>query len=148
MNQRGIVRIRATIILIVVLVIFGAIMVFVAARDQRPPYRRAADAFMQSLAKDNATATYAMFTTNLKKKVSQQDWQRQVHGSFASYQGKPEYRSTVQLSDAYPTYPQDSTPTKVTYRLFIKGKTYDMYIILLAQSNTKWQVDEWDSALQ
>lgn len=152
LQQRGIARTQLIVFLATVLLVLTMIGGgYLLLHDPRTPVRKTADTFMDALAKDNATTTYNLFTSKLKKQTSSNAWRQQVNASFSGYKNKPTYISTTTVPDPYHVYKSYADPTRVMYSFNFSGKIYDMSIVLLKNSGDKnaiWQVDEWETHLQ
>lgn len=145
-SQRGASLLKVVIVLFVALfAIFGAKLIYQKV-TYKQPYRQAGDQFMSALAKDDAGASYALFSDNLKRQFTSDEWKKQLDSSFSGYNGSPKYISTTAMSDTKNLYGTNANPQQLKYTLTLKGKNYAMYLTVFYEKNA-WKVDEFNSVV-
>ncbi|HKU19110.1 MAG TPA: hypothetical protein VJP80_07645 [Candidatus Saccharimonadales bacterium] len=142
--QRGTSLLKVVMVLFVVLfVIFGIKLVYQKV-TYKPPYRQAGDQFMSALTKDDASASYALFSNNLKKEFSNTDWKQQVDSAFGGASSKAKYAGITTVSDAQNQYGSGADPQQLKYTLTLKGKNYAVYLTVFYEKSA-WKVDQFNT---
>jgi hypothetical protein len=140
--ERGAISTRLLVVvaLIVVMVIGGLVYKQYRAHIANSP-ETAGATFMAAITQKDGGTSYAMFTDDAKKKMSNDDWNAWVVFAFDKYSGgTPPLIKKESVPDPAHFYSKDhDTVTRLRYQLPYDGKTYT-YDVIMVQTSSGWKV--------
>ena len=145
---------KAAIITFVLLVVFAiaASAISSSLSKSRNTPQAYAKRFVNYLIADNASSSYAMFTSSYQKQTSESEWASEVKASFANMGAKAAYDKVAAQQDPAHVYGKNTDPQRVSFTLTLNDHTtWATYVIMVKATKngvSAWQVADLTSYKQ
>lgn len=125
------------------LVVLGAIIGVLFLRPKSPENgaHDTANRFLASMKSKDTTASYALFSTSFKKRVSIKTWSDYLknEGDYTSIK----YVGIAAVTNPSKAYPATANPQKLNYDLTAGDRSY-LYTLIAIQEENIWKINEFD----